>query len=776
MATNKRYSTELGGPEADPEAELVRIQGLLKASEARAAAAERATEREKMKIQKLQRARSSSISSMSTHPLSLPVEHRAMSLQQLREMRDLVQRLTKAKLLVDEKTGKTLSWPEVNMHHICHLVIKKIIPASAKCSWVEHVASEKQPPQFFVTHNWNEPFRDFMSAIEIHAREVGVRPRETYWICVFAINQFQIELGSDVESSPFVKALKASRAAVLMLDKEAQTLNRIWCLLEMFVVLTKSTAFNLFGGQKLEYHILTPFGMIGARSMNSSPLVAAIRAADCRKSQASMPADRANILSYIAGQPHDSALEKSPQNASLCEAKVERLKSEFDDRFVEFNQKIRDNAEQVGLKGTSRTELFVGPPAVAADERLEIHLRGVTVAQLRTLAQTLQADERLSSNKAWEEANVYDYEKIFMTTGTSFKETYYPSSAGPPDWFISVPFQTKLKTLFRCIEWHAEARGLPDTTVYWSWISSLTQADITAWFNEKSTSPTEAVMPYVQGMLWIADDPQCLVRCNPLHELFKFLLGSVAEKYTKMVVDVACHTGAIATSLPFSGKSYEFGTFDLEMAQGMIDFDIRNAQAKNEDARRKVLIDIAGISEGISKVSGEGPDEVPTDCDNFRAFNNRVRTFGCGPVLRHLAEIGDLNQLRSIIEMLNPSLIDNQVCGVEGQTPLMIAASHGHVEIVKALLTARADPNADDQLGDTALHYAALGGKVETARVLINAGARVDRVNTSIETPLMTAIENPAGFIGIDTSEVEHLFQAVLAVRNNGLHLKIEVY
>lgn len=44
-----------------------------------------------------------------------------------------------------------------------------------------------------------------------------------------------------------------------------------------------------------------------------------------------------------------------------------------------------------------------------------------------------------------------------------------------------------------------------------------------------------------------------------------------------------------------------------------------------------------------------------------------------------------------------------------GKTALQVACHQGHIEIVRLLLTSGADLEAQDEDGDTALHYAAFG-------------------------------------------------------------------
>ena len=56
----------------------------------------------------------------------------------------------------------------------------------------------------------------------------------------------------------------------------------------------------------------------------------------------------------------------------------------------------------------------------------------------------------------------------------------------------------------------------------------------------------------------------------------------------------------------------------------------------------------------------------------------------------------------------------------------MFASRMGHVEVVKALLSASANVNAQDENGWTALMSASLKGHVEVVKALLSAGADVN--------------------------------------------------
>ena len=77
-----------------------------------------------------------------------------------------------------------------------------------------------------------------------------------------------------------------------------------------------------------------------------------------------------------------------------------------------------------------------------------------------------------------------------------------------------------------------------------------------------------------------------------------------------------------------------------------------------------------------------------------------------------------------------------------GYTALMGAAFHGHFEVVRLLLAAGADVNTQDQGGSTALILAAINGHAEVVRLLLAAGANVNLQNQAGRTALMWAAQD----------------------------------
>lgn len=72
-------------------------------------------------------------------------------------------------------------------------------------------------------------------------------------------------------------------------------------------------------------------------------------------------------------------------------------------------------------------------------------------------------------------------------------------------------------------------------------------------------------------------------------------------------------------------------------------------------------------------------------------------------------------------------------------TPLMEAASAGHVDIIHLLINHGADVNALSSTGNSPLMYACAAGHVDAVRELLESGAHVEDHNENGHTPLMEA-------------------------------------
>lgn len=107
----------------------------------------------------------------------------------------------------------------------------------------------------------------------------------------------------------------------------------------------------------------------------------------------------------------------------------------------------------------------------------------------------------------------------------------------------------------------------------------------------------------------------------------------------------------------------------------------------------------------------------------------------CGDI-HDAAKVGDLAKVKALLKT-NPALVSSK--DDHSDTPLKIAASDGHKDIVALLLDSKADPNARDSVGATPLHWAALKGDKDVAALLLAHKADVNARATPGWTPLQLA-------------------------------------
>ena len=97
------------------------------------------------------------------------------------------------------------------------------------------------------------------------------------------------------------------------------------------------------------------------------------------------------------------------------------------------------------------------------------------------------------------------------------------------------------------------------------------------------------------------------------------------------------------------------------------------------------------------------------------------------PALVWAARTGSVEVLEALHRAgakLDAITLSEQVLPLSDRTALMMTAVKNHSDLLEALLGWGADPNiASTRSGDTALHFAALGGRLECARLLLDAGA-----------------------------------------------------
>ncbi|XP_066433595.1 ankyrin repeat and SAM domain-containing protein 4B [Eleutherodactylus coqui] len=76
----------------------------------------------------------------------------------------------------------------------------------------------------------------------------------------------------------------------------------------------------------------------------------------------------------------------------------------------------------------------------------------------------------------------------------------------------------------------------------------------------------------------------------------------------------------------------------------------------------------------------------------------------------------------------------------DGMTPTLLAAYHGHLDVLELVCNRGGDPNKSDIWGNTPLHHAAEKGHANCVAFLINFGANTFALDNNLRSPLDVAI------------------------------------
>lgn len=118
-----------------------------------------------------------------------------------------------------------------------------------------------------------------------------------------------------------------------------------------------------------------------------------------------------------------------------------------------------------------------------------------------------------------------------------------------------------------------------------------------------------------------------------------------------------------------------------------------------------------------------------TDSNNSQGKGNKLS-------LHQLVASSDVKGIAENIYTLDKVTINSVV---NGMTPIMLAASHGNVDIIDLLFTQGADPNKRGAMQRTALQYAVEKNHIEAAQRLLDYGADIDAYDNGQLTPLVMA-------------------------------------
>uniref|UniRef100_A0A667X174 Euchromatic histone-lysine N-methyltransferase 2 n=1 Tax=Myripristis murdjan TaxID=586833 RepID=A0A667X174_9TELE len=104
--------------------------------------------------------------------------------------------------------------------------------------------------------------------------------------------------------------------------------------------------------------------------------------------------------------------------------------------------------------------------------------------------------------------------------------------------------------------------------------------------------------------------------------------------------------------------------------------------------------------------------------------------------LHHAAKLGNLEIVYLLLET---GQVDVNAQDSGGWTPIIWAAEHKHVDVIRALLNRGADVTIRDKEMNVCLHWASFAGSVDIAELVLNAGCCLSSVNMHGDTPLHIA-------------------------------------
>jgi len=137
--------------------------------------------------------------------------------------------------------AERLTRDTINLYDLVTLFLRPVTQ-ERQVSLVELIADGPQPPDWFVSHWWGEPVKDFIACLEQHAKDRGLGGRTRYWVCAYANNQWKLgeEISSTLTETTFYKALTRAQGTVVVADRGGVVYTRVWCGYEQWLSLIEA--------------------------------------------------------------------------------------------------------------------------------------------------------------------------------------------------------------------------------------------------------------------------------------------------------------------------------------------------------------------------------------------------------------------------------------------------------------------------------------------------------------------------------------------------------
>lgn len=218
-----------------------------------------------------------------------------------------------------------------DMYYVDQNIVRPLT-AKVKLSYAELVGPKEVI--WFCSHFWGSPFRHLVRTVLCHAQSHANWEQQTFWVCTFSNNQWEIanELGgSSWWKSSFYKALRSPGCCgtLMVFDQQASPLTRAWCLFEVLHTMRLSGQTSTFQGLLLGTESGVLNGGHGSMDVALS-LAQRLATLDLRNAQASDPQDLAMIHGLAESSPGGFEVVNGYVRKAIREA-LEVMHSSFDE-------------------------------------------------------------------------------------------------------------------------------------------------------------------------------------------------------------------------------------------------------------------------------------------------------------------------------------------------------------------------------------------------------------------------------------------------------------